>query len=237
MTQVKLLVDGGEMKPGPTLAQKLGPLGININEVIKKVNDATSDFKGLKVPVELNIDSSTKKVDVKVSSPPVSGLLKKELGVQKGSGTQKKMQVANASIEQIISVAKSKYPSMLCKDMKAAVMSVAGTCVSLGILIENKTAKETEEDIKNGKYDKEIKSLVIQTSPEKKKNLQEYFTSIKSQQEAKIKAELAAKEAEAAAKEAEKVAAGTATPTAAATPAVATSAKSKPEAKKETKKK
>ena len=160
---IKLLVEGGEMKPGPTLAQKLGPLGLNINEVIKKINDSTADFKGLKVPVELDINSSTKKVDVKVFSPPVSGLLRKELGIEKGSGMQKKMQVANASIEQIISVAKAKFPNMLCKDMKAAVMSVAGTCVSSGILIENKTAKEFEEDIRSGKYDKEIKELFMET--------------------------------------------------------------------------
>jgi len=231
--QIKILAEGGAMKPGPTLAQKLGPLGLNINEVIKKVNDATADFEGLKVPVELEINPSTKKVDVKVFSPPVSGLLKKELGIAKASGAQKKIQAGNASIEQIISVAKAKYPNMLCKDMKAAVMSVTGTCVSSGILIENKTAKEFEEDLREGKYDKEIKELKTVTSPEKKKKLQEYFNDIKSKQEAKIKAEQAAKDAEVAAKEAEKAAAGTATP-AAATTAKATA---KPEAKKEVKKK
>lgn len=60
--QVKLLVEGGSMKPGPALSQKLGPLGININHVIQQVNDSTKSFEGLKVPVELDINASTKKL-------------------------------------------------------------------------------------------------------------------------------------------------------------------------------
>ena len=139
---IKILADGGAMKPGPALSQKLGPAGIPINQVIQKINEATSDFQGLKVPVELDVNVKTKTFDVKVFSPPVSGLLKKELGIAKGSGTQLKNIVGNASIEQIISIAKTKMQNLLCKDLKSAVKVVAGTCVSLGILIENKPAKE-----------------------------------------------------------------------------------------------
>ena len=73
---VKLLVEGGNMKPGPAIAQKLGPLGINMGQVIQKVNQATESFKGLKVPVELNVDTKTKEIEVKVSSPPASELIK-----------------------------------------------------------------------------------------------------------------------------------------------------------------
>ena len=101
--QIKLLVEGGEMKPGPVLSQKLGPVGVNMGEVISKVNDATRDFKGMKVPATLEIDPDTKNIEVSVSSPPTSELLKKELGIEKGSGEQKKTQIANASIENIIS--------------------------------------------------------------------------------------------------------------------------------------
>jgi large subunit ribosomal protein L11 len=237
---VKILVDGGSMKPGPALSQKLGPAGININQVIQQVNDSTKDFQGLKVPVELDVNTSTKKFTVKVFSPPVAGLLKKELGLEKGSGTQKKLKVANASIEQIISVAKTKLPTMLCNDLKAAVKSVTGTCVSLGVLIENKLPADIEKDIDAGKYDKEIKSIKTETSPEKKKQLLEYFNSIKSAQEKAIKAEQAAKDAEAAKAAAEATvapAAGTATAPAAGaatgkTPAAKTpAAAAKPAAK------
>ncbi len=201
--QIKLLIDGGAMKPGPALSQKLGPAGIPVNQVIQKVNEATKAFQGIQVPVELNVDPSTKSFEVKVFSPPVAGLLKKELGIEKGSGLQKKSKVANASIEQIISIAQTKFPNLLCKDLKSAVKTLVGTCVSLGILIENKPAVEVEQEIEEGKYDKEIKSIKTETSPEKKKELSEYFAKIKKEQDKAIQQEQAAKASEEAAKAAD----------------------------------
>jgi large subunit ribosomal protein L11 len=200
--QIKLLVDGGAMKPGPALSQKIGPLGIPVNNVIQKVNEATKTFAGIQVPVELDVNPSTKEFEIKVFSPPVSGLLKKELKIEKGSGAQKKFQTANASIEQIISLAKAKYQNLLCKDLKSAVKTIVGTCASLGILVENKPATEIEQDIDEGKYDKEIKSEKTETSPEKKQELEEYFSKVKKEQDKLIKQEQVAKEtAEAAKKE------------------------------------
>ena len=70
------------MKPGPVIAQQLGPMGVNMGKVISEVNVATKEFKGMKVPVELNIDEKTKEFTVKTTSPPTSELLKKELGVE-----------------------------------------------------------------------------------------------------------------------------------------------------------
>jgi len=192
---IKLLVDGGAMKPGPALSQKLGPAGIPINSVIQKVNEATKSFDGIQVPVELNVDPATREFEIKVFSPPVSGLLKKELKIEKGSGAQKKVRVANASIEQIILLAKTKFPNLLCKDFKSAVKTIAGTCVSLGILIENKPAVEVEQEIADGKYDKEINSEKIETSPEKRKELDEYFSKMKKEQDRIIQQEQAAKAA------------------------------------------
>lgn len=186
--QIKLLAEGGAMKPGPALSQKLGPAGIPINQVIQQVNEATKDFKGMKVPVELDIDAGTKEISVRVFSPPASELLKKEFGVEKGSGDQKNIQIANASIEQIISVAKTKMPNLLCNDLKSAVKTVLGSCVSLGVLVENKPAVEVISDIKDGKYDKEIKNEQTETSTEKRAELDKYFDEIKIKQEKLIKA-------------------------------------------------
>jgi len=196
---VKLLVDGADMKPGPAVGQKLGPLGINLGKVIKDVNEATKDFKGIKVPVELNI-SKDKSFSIKVLSPPTIELLKKELGIEKASGEAKKIKSANASIEQIISVAKTKYPNMLVNNFKSAVKTVVGSCVSAGILIENKDAKEIEKEIDTGKYDKEIKEMKTQTDPEKKEKIDAFFTEIKTEQDAVLKRE----EEEKAAEEAKK---------------------------------
>ena len=193
--KIKILVEGGGMQPGPALSQKLGPAGINIGKVIQKVNDATKDFKGLKVPVELDVDMGTKSFEVKVFSPPVSELIKKELGLEKGSGEQAKIKVANASIEQIISVAKTKLPSLLSRDLKSALKTVVGTCVSLGILIESKSPVEIEKEIDEGKYDKEIDGGITETPAEKKKELDDYFVEVQKEQENIIKQEKAAKEA------------------------------------------
>ena len=204
--QIKLLVEGGKLSPGPSLSQKLGPLGLNLNQVIQKVNEVTSEFKGLKVPVELDIDTSTKEFDVKVFSPPVSELLKKELGIEKGSGIHKKIQVANASIEQIISVARTKLPDLLSKNLKLALKTVVGTCVSLGVLIENKPAVEIEKEIDDGVYDKEIQEEKTETSQEKKDELDEFFSKLKAEQELIMRKEEqqeAAKEAESEKKEEE----------------------------------
>ena len=196
--QIKLLVEGGNMQPGPVLAQKIGPLGLNMQQVIQKINDSTKDFDGLKVPVELEINPSTKQFDVRVFSPPVSELLKRELKIEKGSGDQKKTKVANASIEQVINVAKTKLPNLLSRNFRAAVKTVVGSCVSLGVLVENKLAKEIERDIDEGKYDNEILNQITKTPEEKKKKLDEFFSKVKAEQERILKQEEeAAKAAEA----------------------------------------
>ncbi len=194
---IKLLVEGGKMTPGPTLSQKIGPLGININKLIEKVNSETLGFKGLKVPVELNVNPSTKEFQIQVLSPPVSELLKKEIGVQKGSGLQEEIKIGNLSIEQIISVAKNKRSDLLCRDLKRVVKTVVGSCVSLGVLIESKPAKEIAGLIEEGKYDKELQEEKTETPPEKMEELKEYFKGLKEEQEKKIKRdEAAAKEKE-----------------------------------------
>ncbi len=139
---IKLIIEAGDMKPNAAISQKLGPLGINIGKVISEVNKSTSNFKGIKVPVELDVNPKTKNFSVNVFSPPTAELLKKELGIETASGESKKTKVGNLAIEQLIKIAKIKSPSMTAATFRAAVKSVAGSCVSLGILIENKEAKE-----------------------------------------------------------------------------------------------
>ncbi len=239
---VKLIVEGGAMKPGPALAQQLGPLGINIGKVIADVNTATSSFNGIKVPVQLDVNAKTKKYSIQVFSPPTAELIKKELSAEKGSGHTAKIKIGNLAIEQAIAIAKTKLPNMLAKDLKAAVKLVVGSCVSLGVMIEDKNAKEIEKDIDAGIYDKEINSGKTDVSSEKKALLAKTFSAVKAKQEAEQKAEEAAKAAEEAAKAAAVAAAPAAgaapTPSAAAgTPAAAQSLApaAKAEAKKEEK--
>jgi large subunit ribosomal protein L11 len=240
---IKLLIDGGDMKPGPAIAQQLGPLGINIGKVISDINSATKEFKGVKVPVELDVNEKTKSFTVKVSSPPTSELLKKELNLDKGTADHKNTVVGAASIEDIIKVTKIKYPNMLEKNMKNAVKSVLGTAKSIGIIVENRNPNELIEDVNAGKFDKEINSLSTETKTDKRKIINDYYAKIKQDQDNKIKlAQKAAEEAEAKKTEEAKTAlqdaskapatSKAATPAAAAAPAAAKKDEKKPAAKK-----
>ena len=195
--KIKLLVDGGKMAPGPAVAQQLGPLGINMGKVISDVNEATKSFSGIKVPVELDIDTKTKNVEIKVLSPPVAELIKKEINLDKGSGKSSKIKSGNVAIETLIKVAKTKQQNLLVNDLKAALLLVVGTCQSLGLLIDSKEPREMTEAIKNGNFDKEIKAEKTEPSEEKLKELNDFYKQVETKQAAEVKA---AKEAEEAAK-------------------------------------
>jgi len=213
--KIKLIVDGGAMKPGPAVAQQLGPAGINIGKVIADVNTATEGFKGTKVPVEIDVDTKTKTYAIAVFSPPVAELLKKELALEKSSGIPNKTKVGNIAIERIIHIAKTKMPNLLAKDLKSAVKLVVGSCVSLGILVDNKNPKEIEKEIDNGKYDREIKQEITEVSAEKKKEMDIFFKEVLARQEKERKAAEEAAAAAEAAKAAALAAAGGAAPGAA----------------------
>ena len=185
---VKLIVEGGNMKPGPAVSQQLGPLGINLGKIISDVNSATAGFKGMKVPVEIDVDIKTKEFTVKVFSPPVSELIKKEIKIEKGSGKALEVKVGNIPIEKVIEIAKTKMPNLLAKDLKAAAKLIVGSCVSLGVLIDNKEAKEISIEIDSGNYDSEISSEKTEVSEEKRKSLEAYFAKLKAEQEKTQKA-------------------------------------------------
>ncbi|MBT7237228.1 50S ribosomal protein L11 [Candidatus Woesearchaeota archaeon] len=191
---IKLLIEGGDMKPGPAVAQQLGPMGVNMGKVMSDVNEATKEFKGMKVPVELDIDEKTKEFKVSTSSPPTSELLKKELNLEKGSGKISEEKVGNLAIEDVIKVAKVKHSNMLEKDLKAAVKSVLGTCASVGIMVETDNANDLIQKIGTGKFETEIEQGKTEVTTEKREILKRQFEEIKSAQEAK--AAEAAKEAE-----------------------------------------
>jgi len=231
---IKLLIDGGSMTPGPAIAQQLGPMGINIGKVISDINTATKEFKGMTIPVNLDVDGKTKSYTIKVLSPSVSALIKKELKLESGSGARKKVAVGNIALEQVIAITKVKHPNMLAREFISALKSVIGSCMSLGVFIDSKDPKEILEEIEQGKYNKEIKEQKSEVSKEKRKDLDDYFNKVKSQQDAakkKEEEEKAAAEALKAAEATAKPAAGTPAAATAATP-VAAKAEAKPEAKK-----
>ncbi len=84
---VSALVNGGEASAGPPLGPALGPIGVNILQVVNTINEKTKDFPGMKVPVKVEVDTTTKQFTVEVGVPPTAALIIKESGVTKGSGT------------------------------------------------------------------------------------------------------------------------------------------------------
>ncbi len=150
---LKVLVDGGKASAGPPLGPALGPMGVNIMEVINAINEKTKQFEGMKVPVTLTVDASTKDFEVEVGTPPTSALILKELGVEKGSGDPTRTKVGNLTIEQVKKVAEMKRSSMLGKKVKERVLEIIGSCVSVGVTVEGKDPKDMQKEIKDGVFD------------------------------------------------------------------------------------
>ncbi|MDD1746340.1 MAG: 50S ribosomal protein L11 [Methanomassiliicoccales archaeon] len=155
---IEVLVEGGKATPGPPLGPALGPMGVNVVQVVAKINEKTKSFEGMKVPVKVIIDPKTKSFDVKVGTPPTSQLLFKEMGAEKGSGAPNKDKAGNITIEQAIKVANMKGDSLMGKDLKMRVLEVVGVCVSSGINVEGKDAKAMQKEIKEGKWDAKLKA-------------------------------------------------------------------------------
>ena len=152
---VKLLVDGGSATAGPPLGPALGPLGVNAGKVVEEINKKTASFKGMKVPVEVVVDTSTKTFTVNVGTPPTSALLIKEAGAEKGAKDPNA--IGDLTLEQIINVTNMKKDVMLANSLKTAVIEVIGVCQSAGITVEGKKPKEMIKDIKDGKHDSRLK--------------------------------------------------------------------------------
>lgn len=175
---VEILVEGGKATAGAQMGAALGPLGVNIANILQEINKKTEDFKGMKVPVKVIVEKTTKKFELKIGTPPTAELIKKELNLTKASGEPNKNKVGNLAIEQVIKIAKMKRDSMFINNLKSAVKSVIGTCNSLGILIEGKSAKEIYTEIDTGMYDDSIKKEKIDVSQEKIQNLQTQLKNV-----------------------------------------------------------
>src|SRR3989344_6037426 len=178
---IEILVEGGKAKADASLAQRLGPMKINIQDVLKGINEKTDSFNGMRVPVKVAVNLETKEFEISIGTPPIAELIKKELNLQKGSSFPNKDKVANIGIEQAIKISKMKESSILHNSLKSVVKTVIGSCNALGILVEGKEAKDINKEIDSGRYNKEINETRISVSEEKRKTLQEQLEAFKKQ--------------------------------------------------------
>ena len=154
--KISSLVTGGGASAGPPLGPALGPLGVNIMEVINAINDKTKDFEGMKVPVTVSVDPDTKQWDIEVGIPSAAALILKEAGIQKGSGASGSEWVGDVTMDSIAKVANTKLEKSYASSLKSVAKTIIGTCLALGIKVEGKTPKEITAEINEGKWDEKF---------------------------------------------------------------------------------
>ena len=133
--KVKLIINAGEATPAPPIGPSLAPFGINIGEFCNKFNEASKEFKGMKIPVEITIYED-RTFDFVLKKPPVSALIKKYLGIDKGSGETGRKFVGVLKMEDVRKIAEEKLPDLNTNDIEKAIKMVIGTAKSMGVKVE-----------------------------------------------------------------------------------------------------
>jgi large subunit ribosomal protein L11 len=133
---VKLQVPAGSANPSPPIGPALGQQGVNIMEFCKQFNAQTQKTeKGLPIPVVITVYSDRSFTFV-MKTPPAAVLIRKAIGIEKGSGTPNTAKVGKISRAQLEEIAKMKQPDLTAADLDAAVRTIAGSARSMGVDVE-----------------------------------------------------------------------------------------------------
>ena len=133
---VKLQVPAGQANPSPPIGPALGQQGVNIMEFCKQFNAQTQQLeKGLPIPVVITVYSDRSFTFI-MKTPPASVLIRKTLGLEKGSGTPNTAKVGRITRAQLEEIAKTKTPDLTAADLDAAVRTIAGSARSMGVDVE-----------------------------------------------------------------------------------------------------
>lgn len=134
-TTIKLQIPAGAANPAPPIGPALGQHGVNIAQFCQQFNEATKDMVGDIVPAEITIFQDRTFTFI-LKTPPVSALLKKAAGIEKGSGTTPKEKVGKVTREDVKKIAERKMPDLNTDNIEAAMKMVEGAARSMGIDIE-----------------------------------------------------------------------------------------------------
>ncbi len=129
---IKLQIPGGQANPAPPVGPALGQHGVNIMEFCKAFNAKTKDANGMIIPVVITVYSDRSFTFI-TKTPPVSVLILKELGLEKGSGVPNKDKVGTLNKVQVKKIAETKMPDLNAASIEAAMRIVAGTARSMGV--------------------------------------------------------------------------------------------------------
>lgn len=135
-TQIKVAIKAGEATPAPPLGPILGQHGVAIMDFVKQYNDKTADKKGQVVPALITIYED-RSFTFELKSAPVSAMIKKKLGIEKGSGHQIQKKVGKLTQQMLTEIAQDKMQDLNTTDLEAAKRIVAGQARSMGVDVEN----------------------------------------------------------------------------------------------------
>jgi len=133
---VKLQIPAGRANPAPPVGTALGPQGINIMAFCKEFNSRTQSQDGLILPVEITIFAD-KSFTFVLKTPPAAILIKKELGLEKGSGQPNRVKVGTLTRAQVRKIAEVKMPDLNCDSIESAMAMVAGAARSMGVEVKD----------------------------------------------------------------------------------------------------
>lgn len=150
---LRFIVEGGKATPGPPIGPTLSPYKINVVEVVNAINNATKDYEGLPVPVEVTIDTDTRKFEVRVGIPTTTALLMKAAGAKEPTGDPAHKKIGDISFEEVVKIAILKKEQLTAKTLKSAVKTILGSARSIGITVDGKDPKEITRLIDQGHYD------------------------------------------------------------------------------------
>lgn len=134
-TVIKVNLPAGEATPAPPLGPALGQHGVAIMDFVKAYNERTAEMKGNTVPAVISVYED-RSFDFEIKKAPVSDMIKKELGLEKGSGATPKEIAGTLTKLQLEKIAKEKMDDLNSKDLDAAMKIVAGTARSMGVKVE-----------------------------------------------------------------------------------------------------
>jgi large subunit ribosomal protein L11 len=133
VAKIKLQIPAGQANPAPPVGPALGAHKVNIMEFCKRFNEATKNEEpGTLIPVEITVYDD-RSFDFVLKQPPVSVLLKRAAGIEKGSSAPNKLKVGKVTMEQIRRIAEKKMPDLNTDDLEAAIRMVLGTARNMGI--------------------------------------------------------------------------------------------------------
>ena len=130
--KIKLQIQAAKATPAPPLGPALGQAGINIGDFVTKFNAQTAKMAGNKVSVVITVFED-RSYDFIVKTPPVSGLILKAAGVEKGSGKNTVTKAGKITKNQAKEIAEKKMPDLNAKDIEGAIRIIAGSARSIGI--------------------------------------------------------------------------------------------------------